>query len=194
MTALVNRYTKAPVRCVAGFSLLIRVFANPYFNLEGRRLEALSRLFVQNVRIYAYPMTAVDLQEWAKGFSATGLEWSETNGWVSAEQLYVAPPLGHLYSYLLGNNFLFPCQFPEPSPPLLDFHPRKICFFDSDTSPRRRRAMSAWKDQGSLHLDKCDAALKIRNSVEPGWPGGQHRNGCARLRIPRGRFEAQRIV
>lgn len=112
MTALVNRYTKAPVRCVAGLSLLIRVFASPYFNLEGRRLEALSRLFVQNVKIYAYPMTAVDLQEWAKSFSATGLEWSTTNGWVSAEQLHVAPPLGHLYAYLLANNFLVPMPIP----------------------------------------------------------------------------------
>src|SRR5262245_66650248 len=52
MTALVNRYAKAPVRFVAGLSLLIRALDDPYFNLEGRRLEALARLFAQNVRIY----------------------------------------------------------------------------------------------------------------------------------------------
>jgi hypothetical protein len=40
-------------------------------------------------------------------FQKTGLEWSETNGWVSAEQLRVAPPLGHLQAYLLASNFLF---------------------------------------------------------------------------------------
>jgi hypothetical protein len=112
MTALVNRHTKAPVRFVAGLSLLIRAFDDSYFNLEGRRLEALSRLFAQNVRIYAYPMTAVNLQEAIKGFSPTGLEWSETNGWVSAKQLRVAPPLGHLYAYLLASNFLVPMQIP----------------------------------------------------------------------------------
>ena len=112
MTALVNRYTNAPVRFVAGLSLLIRAFDDPYFNLEGRRLEGLSRLFAQNVRIYAYPMTVVDLHEAIKSFSATGLEWSETNGWVSAEQLRVAPPLGHLYAYLLASNFLVPMQIP----------------------------------------------------------------------------------
>jgi hypothetical protein len=112
MTALVNRYTKAPVRFVAGLSLLIRAFDDAYFNLEGRRLEALSRLFAQNVRIYAYPMTAVNLQEAIKEFSSTGLEWSETNGWVSAKQLRVAPPLGHLYGYLLASNFLVPMQIP----------------------------------------------------------------------------------
>jgi len=112
MTDFVNRYTKAPLRFVAGLSLLIRAFEDPYGNLEGRRLEALSRLFAQNVRIYAYPMTAADLQEWIKSFSAGGWEWSETNGWVSAEQLRLAPPLGHLYAYLLATNFLVPTQIP----------------------------------------------------------------------------------
>jgi hypothetical protein len=113
MTAFVNRYTNAPVRFVAGLSLLIRAFNDPYFNLEGRRLEGLSRLFAQNVRIYAYPMSVVDLQEAIKGFSPTGLEWSETNGWVSAKQLRVAPPLGHLYAYLLASNFLVPLEISE---------------------------------------------------------------------------------
>lgn len=112
MTAFVNRYTKAPLRFVAGLSLLIRAFEDPYGNLEGRRLEALSRLFAQNVRIYAYPMTAADLQDWIKSFSASGWEWSATNGWVSAEQLRLAPPLGHLYAYLLAKNFLVPMQIP----------------------------------------------------------------------------------
>ena len=114
MTALVNRYTKAPIRVVAGLSLLIRSFNDPYFNLEGRRLEALSRLFAQNVRLYAYPMTAVDLQDAIKGLPATGLEWSATNGWVTAAQLRIAPPLGHLYAYLLASNFLVPLQIPKP--------------------------------------------------------------------------------
>ena len=112
MTALVNRYTNAPVRVVAGLSLVIRAFNDPYFHLKGTSLEALSRLFAQNVRIYAYPMTAVALQEAIKSFSPTGLEWSETNGWVSAKQLRVAPPFGHLYAYLLASNFLVPMQIP----------------------------------------------------------------------------------
>ena len=58
MAALVNRHTKAPVRFVAGLSLIIRASEDVYGNLEGRRLEALARRFAQNVRIYAYPMTA----------------------------------------------------------------------------------------------------------------------------------------
>jgi len=112
MTALVNRHTNAPVRFVVGLSLLIRALNDPYFNLEGRRLEALSRLFAQNVRIYAYPMTVRDLEEAIKSLSVTGLGWSETNGLVSAKQLQLAPPLSHLYAYLLASNFLVPMQIP----------------------------------------------------------------------------------
>ena len=112
MTTLVNRYTTAPVRFVAGLSLLIGAFENPSFNEEARRLEAISGLFAQNVRVYAYPMTVVDLRERLKEFPGTRLEWSETNGWVSAEQMRLPPPLGHLYAYLLASNFIVPIQSP----------------------------------------------------------------------------------
>lgn len=115
MTGLVNRYTKAPLRFVVGLSLIIRVFVDSYGNLEGRRFEALARLFAQNVRVYAYPMAAADLQEWIESNSVTGWEWSETNGWVSANQLRHVPPLGYLYGYLLANNFLVPIESPAGS-------------------------------------------------------------------------------
>jgi hypothetical protein len=112
MTALVNRHTNAPVRFVAGLSLVIRAFEDVYGNLEGRRLEALARLFAQNVRVYVYPMIATDLQEWLKSVSIAGWEWSETNGWVSASQLHCAPPLGHLFAYLLASGFLVSMRVP----------------------------------------------------------------------------------
>jgi hypothetical protein len=113
MTAIVNRHTKAPIRFVVGLSLLVRALLDTYSHLEGRRLEGLSRLFAQNVRIYAHPMRAADLREAIKDFSHTGLEWSETNGWVSAKQLRVASPIGHLYEYLLASNFLVPIDIPD---------------------------------------------------------------------------------
>ena len=112
MTAFVNRYTKAPLRFVVGLSLLLRSFEDQYGSLQGRRLEALSRLFAQNVKIYAYPMTSADLRQWANDFSTGGWEWSETNGWVSAKQLRLPPPLGHLYAYVLATNFLVPMEIP----------------------------------------------------------------------------------
>ena len=108
MTAQVNRYTKAPVRLVSGLSLVIRAFDDMYGDLDGSHLEALGRLFAQNVRIYAYPMTAGDLRDWLNSSSKAGWEWEETNGWVTASQLRRDLPLGHLYAYILGSNFLVP--------------------------------------------------------------------------------------
>ena len=112
MKALVNRYTQAPVRFAVGLSLMIQAFEGIYGNLEGRLLEALARLLAQNVRIYVYPMSSAELRERLKGFSVSGWEWSETNGMVSATQLRHAPPLGHLFAYLLASNFLVPMQIP----------------------------------------------------------------------------------
>jgi hypothetical protein len=87
MTDFVNRYTKEPVRFVVGLSLMIRAFEDCYSKVDGHFLGALSRLFAQNVRIYAYPMTALDLRESIQGFSTLDWGWSETNGWISAHQL-----------------------------------------------------------------------------------------------------------
>jgi hypothetical protein len=112
MTAFVNRYTKEPVRFVVGLSLLIRAFQDRSSKLVGNFLEALSRLFAQNVRIYAYPMTSSDLKEAIQNLSAADWEWSETNGWVSADQLRLRPPAGHLFKYVLASNFLVPMQIP----------------------------------------------------------------------------------
>lgn len=113
MTALVNRYTAEHVRFVVGLSLLVRVFEYRYSQLAGSLMEGLSRLLAQNVRIYAYPMTSKDLRQSIQSLSATTWQWTDTNGWVSANQLRLAPPLGHLYDYVLASNFLVPMRIPE---------------------------------------------------------------------------------
>jgi hypothetical protein len=112
MTDYLNRYTKEHVRFVVDLSLLIRVFEDRYSKLAGSFLEALSRLFAQNVRIYAYPMMSKDLRQSIQTASATDWQWTETSGWVSASQLRLRPPLGHLYEYILASNFLIPMQIP----------------------------------------------------------------------------------
>jgi hypothetical protein len=112
MTALVNRYTKMPIRFVLGLSLLVRVWDYRYTKLAGSFLEALSRLLAQNVRIYAYPMSSIDLEQSIRNISGIRWQWTDTNGWVSARQLHPPPPLGHLYDYVLASNFLVPMQNP----------------------------------------------------------------------------------
>jgi hypothetical protein len=112
MTALANRYTKEHVRFVVGLSLLVRVWEYRYSELAGRFIEALSRLLAQNVRIYAYPMRLEDFQQSIQSISATHWQWTETNGWVTADQLHPAPPLSHLYDYVRASNFLVPMKIP----------------------------------------------------------------------------------
>jgi hypothetical protein len=111
ITAFVNRYTKERVRFVVGLSLLVRTWEYRYTKL-GSFLEALSRLLAHNVRIYAYPMRSVDLEQSIQSISATGWKWTNTNGWVTADQLRPGPPLSHLYDYVLAKNFLVPMQIP----------------------------------------------------------------------------------
>jgi hypothetical protein len=112
MTDFVNRYTKERLRFVVGLSLLVRVWEYRYLNLSGSFLEALSRLFARNVRIYAYPMKSVDLQLSMQDVSDSNWQWTDTDGWVSASQLHPATPLDHLYNYVLASNFLIPMQIP----------------------------------------------------------------------------------
>jgi hypothetical protein len=110
ITDFVNRYTEELVRFVVGLSIVIRAFEDRYSLLDGGFLEALSRLLAQNVRIYAYPMAAADLEEALRRISAADWEWSETDGWVSARQLRPALPRRHLYDYVLDSDFLVPMQ------------------------------------------------------------------------------------
>ncbi|MGA8872110.1 MAG: hypothetical protein WB460_13270 [Candidatus Acidiferrales bacterium] len=57
-------------------------------------------------------MAEVDLREAVRTFSPIELERTETNAYVSAEQLRFKPPLDHLYAYLLASNFLVPLRIP----------------------------------------------------------------------------------
>jgi hypothetical protein len=116
MTALVDRYTQERVRFVIGLSLLVRTWEYRYTQLAGSFLEALSRLLAQNVRIYAYPMRSVDLEHSIQNIAASGWEWTDVDGWVSARQLHPPPPLSHLYDYVVGRNFLVPMEIPAPAP------------------------------------------------------------------------------
>ena len=100
------------IRIVLGLSLLIRIWEYRYKRLPGGFLEALSRLLTQNVRVYAYPMSATDLEQSIQSICVTDWKWTETNGYVSADQLHPPPPLDHLYNYVLGSNFFVPMPIP----------------------------------------------------------------------------------
>jgi hypothetical protein len=58
-------------------------------------------------------MNASDLQQSVPNISATGWQWADTNGWISAGQLHPPPPLDHLYNYVLASKFLIPMDIAE---------------------------------------------------------------------------------
>ena len=117
MTAFVNRFTAAPVRFAVGLTTLARILHTAdYPHLEGRILEGIARLFAQNVRIYAYPMSRADLESRQHALPAES--WVEAPGpWVTADQLRPAPPVGHLYAYLIATGFIAPMRVAPPPAP-----------------------------------------------------------------------------
>jgi len=113
MSAIVQRFTKLPIRFVVGISVVLRVFEDDYKHLIGTTLRALSIMFAQNVMIYAYPMQEESVKNWVNRLSATGWGWTAVDGTVFADSLRPPGPLRYLYEYLLASNFLVPVRRDE---------------------------------------------------------------------------------
>jgi hypothetical protein len=110
MSAFVKRFTPLPVRLVAGISVLVRAFADTYEQSVGSQLEQISLLFAQQTKVYAYPMPEPAVKCWLDDNRVTGWEWTTVNGWVTADQLRMSPPLGDLYRFVLASELLVPLQ------------------------------------------------------------------------------------
>ena len=106
MSAFANRYTKLRIHFAIGLTVLVRVLEDSYHDLPGSLLEALARIFTQNVRVSVYPMSVEELRRRAAAAKLTGWTWEETDGMVSADNLHPAEPLHSLYHYLLKSEFI----------------------------------------------------------------------------------------
>lgn len=106
MSAFANRYTKLRIHFAIGLTVLTRVLEDGYKDLAGTLLEALARLFTQNVRVTVYPMAAEELRRRVKADRLGDWRWKETDGMVSADNLHPSEPLNALYQYLLKSEFI----------------------------------------------------------------------------------------
>ncbi|MBV8115620.1 MAG: hypothetical protein JO300_12825 [Silvibacterium sp.] len=106
MSAFANRYTKLRIHFAVGLTVEVRVFEDTYHDLPGTLLEALSRLFTQNVRLFVYPMPVEEMRRRAEAAELTGWTWNETDGMVTANNLHPSEPLNSLYQYLLRSEFI----------------------------------------------------------------------------------------
>jgi len=106
MSAFVNRYTAFRIHFTVGLSILVRVLEDRYRGLSGSLLEAMSRLFSQNVRLVVHPMPTEELARWVKEEGLTLWTWEDTNGMVTPGNLHPVKPLDYLYKYLLSENWI----------------------------------------------------------------------------------------
>ena len=115
LTSYLKRYTQEPLRFVLGSSTALQVLHQAHYrHLTGGLLEALGRLFADNVKIYVYPM---EVDAFRGALAAAGIEAPaiETGGgkWVTAASLRLEPPLRHLYDYLLDTGWIVALDPPE---------------------------------------------------------------------------------
>ena len=90
LAAYLSRYTKKNIGLVMGLRTLREVFQEEYYrDLEGGILEALGRLFKNDLKLYVHPQKDRD-----------------SGALVTAETLSVAQHLRHLYAYLIENRFI----------------------------------------------------------------------------------------
>ena len=106
MSAFANRYTKLRIHFAVGLSVLVRVLEDGYTGLAGALLEALARIFTQNVRVSVYPMTVEEARSRAANDRLTEWRWTETDGIVTADNLHPPEPINSLYQYLLKSEFI----------------------------------------------------------------------------------------
>ena len=120
LSSYLSRYTKKMIGIAMGVPSLREIFEEKYYtDLEGGILEAVGRLFKNDLRLYVYP--AQD--------PATG-------SIITAGNLRVAPHLRHLHSYLLENHFIQSIQ---------DYNEAFLPIFSREVLEKIRAGDSAWE-------------------------------------------------
>ncbi len=101
LTQYFRRYTQEPIGVVLGINTLLDVLDEKYYeNLPGGILEAIGRLFRQDVRLYVYPMHRDALAAYC---SLPPIAAGQGDIYTAAN-VQVAAHLRHLYAHLLENQ------------------------------------------------------------------------------------------
>lgn len=113
-------YTERPIGLPLGVPALAEIFHPEYYaDLDGGILEALGRLFKQNVCLYVYPWLAPD------------------GSLVDASNFEVSANIRHLYSHLLENHFIRPMK---------SSHPEFLTIRSRDVLTKIRTGDPSWKE------------------------------------------------
>jgi hypothetical protein len=121
LAAYLNAFSKKMIGITLGAASLIELFDEKYYaNLEGGVLEALGRLFKNDLKIYVYP-----LRDPVSGELTT------------VQNLKVAQPLKKLYEYLVERGCLVQLD---------NYNPAYLPIFSRDVLQKIKTGDSAWVD------------------------------------------------
>ena len=121
LCAYLSRYTDRKIGIALGAGNLARLFEEPYYeHLDGGILEAIGRLFKNNVRLYVYPMRS-----------------AETGEIVTAENLEISASLRPLYEYLLSQGQIEPIR---------DYREELLDIYSKDLLAMIEAGRSGWEE------------------------------------------------
>jgi hypothetical protein len=117
LTHYLRRVSHEALRFVAGPSSLVELLDDVHYReLPGGLLEGVGRLLADNVRVYVHPM---DVESFRQHLISYGIDLSNLSfpggGTVTAENLRLHGPLGHLFGHLLARGWIVPIQAATPT-------------------------------------------------------------------------------
>jgi len=110
LTHYLRRISREALRFVAGPSSLVELLDEAHYReLPGGLLEGVGRLLADNVRVYVHPMDVDAFRNHliSYGVDLAGLSFPG-GGSVTAENLRLHGPIGHLYGHLLARGWIVP--------------------------------------------------------------------------------------
>jgi hypothetical protein len=135
------RQTKKMIGIVMGVPTLREIFEEKYYaDLEGGILESFGRLFKNDLKFYAYPLSD----------KATG-------SLITAGNLRVAPHLRHLYAYLVENRLIESIR---------DYDEKCLTVFSRDVLKRLREGDASWESTVPPEVAQIIKKRKLLGYVE----------------------------
>jgi hypothetical protein len=117
LTHYLRRMSREALRFVAGPSSLVELLDEAHYReLPGGLLEGVGRLLADNVRVYVHPM---EVDAFRNHLTSYGVDLSGLSfpggGAVTAENMRLHGPIGHLYGHLLARGWIVPIQTTKPT-------------------------------------------------------------------------------
>jgi len=117
LTHYLRRVSHEALRFVAGPSSLVELLDDVHYrDLPGGLLEGVGRLLADNVRVYVHPM---EVEAFRSHLATYGIDLANVSfpggGMVTAENLRLHGPLGHLYGHLMARGWIVPISGVPPT-------------------------------------------------------------------------------